>query len=257
MDFLRKLRRPSPEANDRVSTPRAPRMRNPPLPDVGDLPPPHNAGMGDGSERYPSPVSPPHQVRRRSESVSVARSNAPRHSERSMRTPHTPAHFPELVAPTPMRSAKPLLEAWSRTGSPDPDNLLERSRTISMQSQPRASSSRHRDRDIESPETLRRKLRSSTPQTSSQSYPPSSRTSRLSRTHSQSDSSPEPVQHQPYPRSDRTGPRHSDSTSPRPDSQARPPLKSILKKGMCEKTSHPSVLAGFTDVEILSLLRPF
>ncbi|KAI0695293.1 hypothetical protein BC835DRAFT_1306059 [Cytidiella melzeri] len=182
MDFLKKLRKNSV---DLPSTPTAPKLGRIPLPEVlspavsGSPLPLHE----DDEDvvvlpRYPSPSSPLSPTPRRRTGSVVSRSTTPMYIARST-TPAQPTPSP-VYAPTPKwQTQRTLLDHdWaSCSPTPDPHVLKERSRTLSTQSPvPRASSSRyHYERNTESPEDLKKKLHSATPQ------PPLRSSSRYSR----------------------------------------------------------------------------
>jgi hypothetical protein len=170
MDFLRKLRKNSV---DLPSTPTAPKIGRIPLPEITS---PVAAGsplpLEDGEvimvDRRPSPASPLSPMPRRRTGSVVSRSTTPIYLARSV-TPAHPTPSPPLHAPTPKwQSQRTLLDHdWaSCSPTPDPHVLKERSRALSTHSPvPRASSSRHQyERNTESPEDLKKKLHSSTPQ---------------------------------------------------------------------------------------------
>lgn len=161
MDFLKKFKK----SMDIPSTPTAPKIGRMELPEVESPVIGRSSRLSYDDEvasnRYPSPGSPLSSTPRRRTGSVVSRSATPQCAHRSA------VATPELFAPTPKWvAARTLLDQdWSSCPTPDPQLLKERSRVLSAQSPPpRASSSRYYERTTESPEDLKKKLRSATPQ---------------------------------------------------------------------------------------------
>jgi len=168
MDFFKKFKK----SVDVPSTPTAPKMGRIPLPEINSpLAARCMSSLPDDDvlvvDRYTTPASPLSSTSRKRAGSVVSRTTMP-HCMARATTPVYPPPSPELFAPTPKwKTQRTLLDQdWSSASpTPDPYVLKERSRTLSTQSpMPRASSSRHYERVSESPEDLKKKLRSMTPQ---------------------------------------------------------------------------------------------
>ena len=152
MNFLRKSRGSSADS-DVVSTPQAPKFKGVPLPHVEDLPPQAPTWPGQRERHLSSTASSSSPVQWKGSEA--ARGNASRNPSVPTCTV-TPSHFPILVAPTPRRTTRTLLDQdWSTSHTPEPDHddrhLRERPRTISSQIPSSMPSSRHLSRPVDSP----------------------------------------------------------------------------------------------------------